>query len=180
MFVIIFKMFNSNLFEINCNRIAASVLLPFLSISLIACGESAGSRIPGEHQQLFMDNLSRYSLDYVDSTQECNALPEVAAIGGNGTGFSANYEVLPNTLQLSSYEEWEEQTMIGDIEVIQVSYNGRYDLTCVGQGGSGAQERGRQTTGEVCLTGYLSLYKQRGTQNYEIYSDKSEILSRSC
>ena len=146
----------------------------------MACKELTDSRMPAEHQELFTNALSIYSLDFVEGIQECNALPEVATIGGSGNGFSGHYEVVPGTLQLDSYEQWEESTMIGEIEVIQAGYSGRFNLTCVGQGGSEAQERGRVTTGERCLTGYLSLYRERGMRNYEIYNDKSEILDRSC
>ena len=136
--------------------------------------------MPAEHQELFTNYLSSHSLDFVKSIQECNDLPEVATIGGGGIGFNGYYEVVPGTLQLSSYEQWEESTMIGDIEVIQAGYSGRFNLTCVGRGGSGAQDRGRVTTGERCLTGYLSFYREQGMRNYEIYNDKSEILDRSC
>lgn len=178
LFTMLTKMSSSKASKNSLHRVVVSVSLLLLPINLMACGESANSRMPGEHRELFTNTLSSYSLDFVESVQECNALPEVTTVGGSGNGFSGHHEVVPGTLQLSSYEKWEESTMIGEIEVIQASYSGRYNLTCEGQGGSGAQEQGRVTTGEQCLTGYLSFYKQRGMQNYEPY--EGEITDRSC
>lgn len=167
-------MSNYNQLKNVSQRLLMSIILLFLPINLIACGE----RMPDEHRQLFTNNLSSSSLGFVESVQECNALPEVQAIGGRGNGFSAYAEIIPGTLELSSYEKWEESTFIGEVEVIQVNYSGRYNLTCQGMGGSGAQERGRVTSGEMCLTGYLSLYSPRGSQGYEPYN--SEIIDRTC
>ena len=137
-----------------------------LVVSLAACG-TTGSRMSDEHRQALINQIS--SGHGFDQISYCADL--LSSRGKTRSGsFPSSPQLVPGTIELDSFEQSNEQTYLGDTEIIQASYSARYDLACLEQDPAsvGSFPRSLEVPVEICIQGFASLYKASGMQDYEL------------
>jgi hypothetical protein len=170
-------------------RIINQIILPsflLLSVGITSC-DLLSSGITEEEKNALVEGISKFS----DANREAEVPEHYNAISGSQMGgliesncrkyfgdpggftqyfLYSNLELIPETLKMSSFDQWEDSTAFGKMKYIEANFEGKYLLKC--NAGSRKPEIGG--TEEIKLKGYVRIYSiAEGKPDY--YLSKIEI-----